>query len=470
MKEKNNAKEPVTIRYKELSNGNQSIYLDIYKDGKRAYEFLKLYLLPEVGKDRLERKRKNKETKEIANIIKAQRILDIKNGMAGIESKTKGKMKLLDYIDKFIKYKKGVNPSYKDSFLIRTKTLVTDYKGCNVLMKDIDKEWCIGYIKHLNTTTSHRGKPLGKNSIRTYYRYFGSVIKKAAKDGIIPRNPLEQIDTEEKPKGNDDAGRVYLTIDEVRRMAETDCENENIKRAFMFSCFCGLRISDIRALRWDEIEQVTDKDGKEHYRLSTTMQKTQKNITYQLSNEAIKWLPERGGGELVFDHLTKKSKLCMVVRDWAKAAGIKKYVTFHTARHSFATMMLTLGTDIYTTSKLLGHSKIQTTEIYAKIIDKKKDDAMGLIDNFFSNKQESAKETFKETAMKYYVYYNNIATDKEVAEFDTLRQAKSYCKSMNNGKNPYTPGSTETHHCYEIYEGEVADDSEPIWATDWFFD
>ena len=73
----------------------------------------------------------------------------------------------------------------------------------------------------------------------------------------------------------------------------------------------------------------------------------------------------------------------MVVRDWAKSAGIKKYVTFHTARHSFATMMLTLGANIYTTSKLLGHSNIRTTEIYAKIIDKKKDEAMGLIDKFF---------------------------------------------------------------------------------------
>lgn len=384
MKEKNNPKEPVTIRYKKLASGNLSIYLDIYKDGKRAYEFLKLYLLPETGKDRTENRRKNKETMEVVNLIKAQRIIDIKNGMVGMESKKKGKMKLSDYIDKFIQYKKGVNPTYNDSFLNRTKAMIEDYKGSNVLMKDINKEWCIGYIRHLNTTTSHRGKPLGKNSIRTYYRYFGSVIKKAAMDGIIPKNPLEQINTEEKPKGNDDAGRVYLTIDEVRKMAEADCENENIKQAFMFSCFCGLRISDIRALRWSDIEKVTDKDGREHYRLSITMQKTKKTITYQLSNEAVKWLPMRGDGELVFDHLTKKSKLCMVVREWAKAAGIKKYITFHTARHTFATMMLTLGADIYTTSKLLGHSKIQTTEIYAKIIDKKKDEAMGLIDKFFN--------------------------------------------------------------------------------------
>lgn len=383
MREKNITKEPVTIRFKELANGNKSIYLDIYKDGKRAYEFLKLYLLPETGKERMEHKRKNKETMEVANLIKAQRTLDIKNGMVGIENKNKGKMKLLDYIDKFIQHKKEINPGYEDGFLNRMKSLVTDYKGSNVLMKDIDKDWCMGYIKFLGTTTSHRGKPLGRTSVRTYYKYFSTVIIKAAKDGIIPKNPLEQIGTEEKPSGNIDAGRVYLTIDEVKKMAETDCENENIKRAFMFSCFCGLRISDIRKLKWSEIERVTDKEGKEHYRLSITMQKTQKSIAYQLSSEAIKWLPEQGEGEFVFDHLTKKTKLCMVVRDWAKAAGIKKYVTFHTARHSFATMMLTLGADIYTTSKLLGHSKISTTEIYAKIIDQKKDEAMGLIDKFF---------------------------------------------------------------------------------------
>lgn len=127
---------------------------------------------------------------------------------------------------------------------------------------------------------------------------------------------------------------MYLTIDEIRKMAETECEKEVIKRAFMFSCFCGLRISDIRKLKWTDIEQTTDGDGNTHYRLSTTMQKTQKTITYQLSNEAVKWLPERGEGELVFNHLTKKSKLSMVVKDWAKAAGIEKYVTFHVSSHN----------------------------------------------------------------------------------------------------------------------------------------
>lgn len=383
MKTKNVNKEPVTIRYKQLANGNQSVYLDIYKDGKRVYEFLKLYLLPETGKDKQTNKHKNAETMAVVNVIKAQRILDIKNGMAGIETKTKGKMKLFDYIDKFITCKKKTNPNYLDSFLRCSKNFIREYKGENVLMKDIDKKWCIGFIEHLNTAKSHRGKPLSKNSIHTYYRYFGSVLAKAAKDKIISSNPMEDMEAEEKPKSVHDAQRVYLTIDEVKKMADTDCEKEIIKKAFMFACFCGLRISDIRSLKWSEIEQETDKDGTVHYRLCKMMQKTQKKIVFQLPYEAIKWLPERGDDEFVFHHLTKKSKLCQVVRDWSKAAGIKKYVTFHTSRHTFATMMLTLGADIYTTSKLMGHSKIQTTEIYAKIIDKKKDEAVGLIDKFF---------------------------------------------------------------------------------------
>ena len=72
------------------------------------------------------------------------------------------------------------------------------------------------------------------------------------------------------------------------------------------------------------------------------------------------------------------------LQSWAEAAGITtKKVTFHTSRHTFATMLLTLGADIYTISKLLGHTSVKTTQIYAKIIDQKKDDAVSLVDSIF---------------------------------------------------------------------------------------
>ena len=69
---------------------------------------------------------------------------------------------------------------------------------------------------------------------------------------------------------------------------------------------------------------------------------------------------------------------------WMQNAKITKHITYHCSRHSFATMMLTLGADIYTTSKLLGHANVNTTSIYAKIVDQKKIETVGLVENFFS--------------------------------------------------------------------------------------
>lgn len=72
-----------------------------------------------------------------------------------------------------------------------------------------------------------------------------------------------------------------------------------------------------------------------------------------------------------------------VLDTWAKEAGIQKHVTFHTARHTFATMELTMGADLYTTSKLLGHTEVRTTQIYAKIVNSKKEEAVSLLDSAF---------------------------------------------------------------------------------------
>ena len=115
------------------------------------------------------------------------------------------------------------------------------------------------------------------------------------------------------------------------------------------------------------------------------MKKTQKTLYLPLSNEALKWMPERGEAkdtDKVF-HLPNQTYINMVLKVWAANSGIAKTVTFHTARHTFATMMLTLGADIYTTSKLLGHTQVKTTQIYAKIVDKKKDEAVNLTDGIF---------------------------------------------------------------------------------------
>lgn len=117
------------------------------------------------------------------------------------------------------------------------------------------------------------------------------------------------------------------------------------------------------------------------------MQKTDEPIYLPLSDRAMKWLPKKGNAkdtDKVFD-LPTTTRISIILDNWAKAAEIKKHITFHIARHSFATMMLTLDVDLYTTSKLLGHKNIATTQIYAKIIDQKKDDAVNRVNDIFKD-------------------------------------------------------------------------------------
>ena len=114
------------------------------------------------------------------------------------------------------------------------------------------------------------------------------------------------------------------------------------------------------------------------------MQKTEKPVIIPLSEEAKRWLPKpKGITTPFFDIPTTQTVIGRALRKWAEAAGVEKHISFHCSRHTFGTMMLTLGADLFTTSKLMGHTNIQTTEIYAKIVDKKKEEAINLIDGMF---------------------------------------------------------------------------------------
>lgn len=171
-----------------------------------------------------------------------------------------------------------------------------------------------------------------------------------------------------------------MTIEELRALITTPMKNETVQQAYLFSCFCGLRISDIIGLKWGNVYV-----DNSQYRLEVVMQKTKEPIYLPLSPEALRWMPERGeksAEDAVFD-LPSTTHINIRLKPWAKAAGIDKRFSFHTAHHTFATMMLTLGADLYTTSKLLGPTDVKMTQVYAKIINRKKDEAMNLVNGLF---------------------------------------------------------------------------------------
>ena len=127
-------------------------------------------------------------------------------------------------------------------------------------------------------------------------------------------------------------------------------------------------------------------DGR--YMLSVVMKKTATPIYIPLSANALAWMPERTDDEsCVFAGLPTEPTVNKILGMWAKSAGIDKHLTFHTSRHTFGTLMMTVGADLYTTCKLMGHSDVRTTQIYAKIVDSKKIEAVNLVDRMFEKKE-----------------------------------------------------------------------------------
>jgi len=364
------AKEPVRIRLKKLKDGNQSIYFDIYRDGQRSYEFPKLYIIPEKTEAD---KEKNRETLKIANKIKNKKILELDNTEHGFETKAdteRQKTNIVDYINTLAeKYKEEGKKSMFYQFCGLAAKL-TEYKGNKIQARHINKEFCRGFIDHLK-----KDKTIQQGTAHAYSRLMNVVINRAMQEEIMNYNPMRQLSRNEQIKKQQSAIE-FLTIEELRTLSETPCTNEEVKRAFLFSCFCGLRYSDVKALQWQDIK--TDNDGE--YYIKYQQLKTQKHEILQLSREAIKQLPEHEKGDYVFS-LPQNGYCNTIIAGWALAAGIDKKVTFHVARHTNATLLLSLGAQIETVSKLLGHSDIKTTQIYAKVIDEKKREAVNKLDN-----------------------------------------------------------------------------------------
>lgn len=373
-----NTKEPVRLREKALANGVRSLYLDIYVNGKRSYEFLKLYLIPENNP---QAKVQNDNTMRAANTIKLNRILEITNNKAGLKNTSiRAKMLLKDWMENFRKAQeqKGV----KDQKLIHNTIHALTAYNINVAMRDVNREYIVGLTNFLrNEYRSPRGKKLKDYSVINYLGCLRNALNMAVREDVIADNPIMKLSTQDKVKAPE-SQREFLTIEEVQKLEATDSPYPHIKQAFLFACYTGLRYSDVRSITWGKIV----KDG-EKFRLHTVMFKTKRPFYIPLSKKAMQWMPERGDksdNDLIFERIPVQVNTKLYLQPWLDKAGITKPITFHCSRHTFGTMMLTLGADIYTTSKLLGHTKVEVTQIYAKIINKKKDDAVSLIDQAFS--------------------------------------------------------------------------------------
>ena len=252
-------------------------------------------------------------------------------------------------------------------------------------MSKIDKKFIVGLLDFMkntykNTKSPDNPKDMSLHTLHLHQSTLVHMLNAAVKEGVMDKNPFYALGRHERI-AKQQSEREYLTKEELIALIEAPTTNETTKRAFLFCCFTGLRYSDVSALTWRNIKQV---NGGLIVSIQS-MQKTGKQVTIPLNQSALKWLPDRNGckpGQKVFD-MTCLSACDRCLKKMAAAAGIEKNVSFHTARHSMATLSLAAGGDLYTVGKLLGHTSVNSTQVYADVVMETKIEAVIRVSDFF---------------------------------------------------------------------------------------
>ena len=201
------------------------------------------------------------------------------------------------------------------------------------------------------------GSNYAQSTAYKYFTLFSTTLKQAKSYGLLFYNPFTENKIE-FPK-NETKEVVYLTPDEVTMMIQTPTKYEQIKNAFLFMCYVGIRQGDCCRLTWGDLPEINGV-----VKMNVRTQKAKTDIYFKIRKQAMKYLPKRmGNDDSVFPSLKFGKEQNQKLREWAYKSGVKKHIVPHTARHSFAFYMLSENnTPLYTVSKLMGHTNARTTE------------------------------------------------------------------------------------------------------------
>jgi len=374
----------IHLRKKKLKSGKISLYLEYYKgnsktpEGKRKilrdFEYLDLYLFP--NPETPEEKKKNKENLELADQIFTIRKAELYQGKYNIQNDKKGKVGFLEFYEekKEERYKSKGNYDNWDA----AQKHIESYCPNHITLNDVDVNFIKGFKKYLDTVAVTKSKKnLSQNTKHTYFNKFKACLNAAFEEGYLKENYIKKV----KGFTMGESTREYLTADELQKLVSTPCKLPLLKRAFLFSALTGIRWSDVNKMKWSEVrDEGMDSQNTPIFRIVFQQKKTDGVEYLYISRQAREFLGERKESkERVFKGLRYSAHMNMQLLRWCMHAGINKHITFHSARHTNAVLLLENGADIYTVSKRLGHREIRTTEIYAKIIDKKMKEAANLI-------------------------------------------------------------------------------------------
>lgn len=362
----------VEIREKALKDGKVSLYLDIYNNGKRSYKFLKLYPVstPRTKEERLSNSEIWRKAKALC--VKTENaLIDQQDIAIGLK---KSNILFLSYFKELTEQRKRSTGNY-GNWDSAYKILLKYFGDRKIKICDLteaDLHDIRQYI--LDEYKTKSDVALSKNAALSYFNKVKAALNQAFDDKLIS----DRIGARVKAIKGDETRREFLTEEELAKAINTDCEFPILKTAFLFSVYTGLRWSDINNLLWKNIQFTADSGYSIHFE----QQKTRKVEYHPIPQVAMKLIGEKQAGEeRVFKGLKYSAWHNLKLAQWMMKAGITKKITFHSARHTYATLLLTKNVDMAVVSKLLGHSELKTTQIYAKVIDKRKIDAASIFDN-----------------------------------------------------------------------------------------
>ncbi|MCB9188719.1 MAG: site-specific integrase [Flavobacteriales bacterium] len=370
----------VTLRQKKISKGRQSLYLDFYpaiphpETGEPTRrEFLGLYIF-EKPKTPID-KQHNTETLQIGESIRQKRENFLNKPeiyseyeKEQLRKKEKGEQCFIEYFRKLANKRKASNHDNWVSAL----NYIEAFTNGKLKFADLNEKFLEDFKEYLLSTKSKKSDKttLSQNSAVSYFNKVKAALKQAYKDGILQTDLNAKI----SPIKAAETRREYLTIEELNKLVKTPCNNDLLKRAALFSALTGLRFSDIQKMTWSELEYINGQG----YFLNFNQKKTKGVEVLPISEQAYSFTEgtenpkDMPQDKPVFEGLKYSAYHNKHLFQWIGAAGITKDITFHCFRHTFATLQLFNGTDIYTVSKMLGHKDLKTTQVYAKIVDEAK--------------------------------------------------------------------------------------------------
>lgn len=339
-----------------LTNRNRPyrVQLDFLLNGKRIRETIKdTTFYPNDSKEI------KKEKERIIDRVKSQLEIELGNAKNGLISRQLQKANFIEYFENLGNKK---DPNTKTAWDNTLKHLIT-FQGKKISFENVTATWLENFLTYLK-------EDLSTNTVFTYFNKISATLNQAVKEKIITENPCNYINRPKKTETE----ITFLTRDDIQKIINTEFFDNEAKNAFLLSCYTGLRASDIKALKWSHIKEN---------KIQLSQTKT-KNVVYiPLNQNALNILKnQKHNEETVFNLSDHISSLNRTVKKMLVKSEIKKDIHFHCARHTFATLLVTSGVNIFTISKLMGHRDIKSTLVYAKVIDEEKEKAVNSMIEF----------------------------------------------------------------------------------------